>query len=798
MKTNFKQLVSFSILTLLLSSCGGDKGSNSKTPTEIINTPNDQVWVVGEGQVNGDVNFGELEVGEVKLLSLMIKNNGASSVTSPLQISGDFTIAYQSGCSNLPVNKTCLVKLSFSSKNKTSGPYSGQIQLGEYVGSLSAVVLPQSVVNNLSIKVNSLEVEDSIDFGTLNYKQSIIKTLLLRNNNSEAIQLTSNISGTDFSKVFDNCTGKNLRPQNGCSIKILVSGQGKNGVLESDLTIADKLITLSATVVGRVESVENNSQIVSIVDNKTAVNNETIDLGTINTDSQVSKTFYLKNSGSEQSPLISTSLNGPVSVAVNQCDNIVLNPNQSCRLQALLPTTDKGVKQLSLILSGYQDSKQYDLEYIVRSPGDKIDCTAGLNNVSLAEITWTGSIYTPCQVVTCNPNHHISNNQCDADTVVCSANGGSGTKAWEGNDYGVCSLNSCDLFSDHIVNNTCVPNMQNITVTQPAIGTGTITGPTTVLFGSSATYTYTGTITHQLDVWGSSCSVVNGNSCTINNVTSSKTISLTTKCANNYTLSAGECLRTITLTPASSANYNIYSAASSPTDKVVVNLNINSGVTLYSNSTGVAALTTGSGWMSGSVININNNGSILGMGGNGGRGGSNYSLSTTNTDGSRGGDAIVLNHPVVITNNGSIFSGGGGGGGSTYWDLVNTLSCGGGGGGGQGYGTSAAGGLGACWSGAYYPQGTGGNSGNISGPGAGGNGRNYTTAHGTTVNEAGGNGGAWGQPGANGGRSYAQSNPANFRAGMLGGAPGNAITRNGHTATFITGDDSNKLKGPVQ
>lgn len=136
---------------------------------------------------------------------------------------------------------------------------------------------------------------------------------------------------------------------------------------------------------------------------------------------------------------------------------------------------------------------------------------------------------------------------------------------------------------------------------------------------------------------------------------------------------------TINLTISSNtANYNMRTAAIaagySGTGAATINCTINSGVYVYSTSTGSYAFDTGTGWpASGVTLNLTNNGTILGMGGNGGR----KSYSTTTPGGSNsfftydnataGGPAFYAQRAINVTNNGTISGGGGGGGGGGWW-----------------------------------------------------------------------------------------------------------------------------------
>jgi len=178
-----------------------------------------------------------------------------------------------------------------------------------------------------------------------------------------------------------------------------------------------------------------------------------------------------------------------------------------------------------------------------------------------------------------------------------------------------------------------------------------------------------------------------------------------------------------------------------------VNITINNGVYIGSNSTGSYALTI-SGFSSGDSINLINNGTIIGAGGRGGDHDSN---------GSPGGPALLLNCAVNITNNGTIAGGGGGGGGaasgSTYGSCL--------GGGGSYTGSGGGGGAG------YDPGGGGSGDGN-------GNGGSRTNGGSGSGNQ--GQGGNGGDPGNAGGDSNNSGH---------GAAAGNAITNIGN-ANFIT------------
>lgn len=224
--------------------------------------------------------------------------------------------------------------------------------------------------------------------------------------------------------------------------------------------------------------------------------------------------------------------------------------------------------------------------------------------------------------------------------------------------------------------------------------------------------------------------------------------------------------RSITIA-ADTANYVLNTAKVSgySAGKTDVTLTINSGVFVFSNSTGSYALDVDTSWASGDTITIVNNGVIVGRGGNG--------------NGGAGGPGFRAQRAVSINNANRIAGGGGAGGhGTTAYvpsPYDETANGGGGGGGiGNGLGGPSAGGSG------LFPGGSGGN-GTLTSPGGGGGGGGTPIAvfseDGTTINYYyGGSGGSGGTYGSSG-----QS------AGSGGGAAGAAVVGNGNITWLATG-----------
>ena len=255
-------------------------------------------------------------------------------------------------------------------------------------------------------------------------------------------------------------------------------------------------------------------------------------------------------------------------------------------------------------------------------------------------------------------------------------------------------------------------------------------------------------------------------------------------------------------------NYNLRTAALAGgwngTAPLTATITIDSGVIVSSSSSSTPAFSTGtSAFPIGSTLSIINNGSIYGRGGNGGIGAdaTTYTSGSSATLGKNGGNAIDVRIPTSITNAGNIFAGGGGGnGGSATGGIANVLAGGGGGGGGAGYPGGTGGTASQPYSGDNYPKGYDGSSGTNSAGGSGGEGvysgfwPNQYSSPWFARSGNGGNGGNWGEDSSlnNAGHYYTNGTS---ETGTVGGKGGYAITTYGYNFTWISGYNTNQVKG---
>ena len=215
---------------------------------------------------------------------------------------------------------------------------------------------------------------------------------------------------------------------------------------------------------------------------------------------------------------------------------------------------------------------------------------------------------------------------------------------------------------------------------------------------------------------------------------------------NNY---QGHARATSSVT-GSPYNINVLTlvAGNYATGKTWSTVTVDAGTVVGSTSTGAYAFTANGN--TGDIIDLVNNGTIVGAGGNGG--------TRSGGAGAAGGPALNASYPVSVTNNGAIWGGGGGGGagndggdGSKYPAFVG----GGGGGGGAGQ-TAGAGGA------------NGGSAGTL-----------------TTGGGRGAPGGTAGAGGVGGGPGLAGAGGAN---GSAPGAAGYYVSSNGNVTWVANGD----------
>lgn len=238
----------------------------------------------------------------------------------------------------------------------------------------------------------------------------------------------------------------------------------------------------------------------------------------------------------------------------------------------------------------------------------------------------------------------------------------------------------------------------------------------------------------------------------------------------------------LTISATQTGQYNVFTAAGSPSAAIDVYLTINTGVVLEA---GLIATSLPAN----STLTIINNGRIAGIGGAGGNGwGADISSNEVpGGAGSNGGHAIESSCPTTLDNtNGEVFGGGGGGAGGAVTrkppgGAYTYRGCGGGGGGGRGYNNAAAG-IGGASAVSIFENGFTGVAGSSAAFGTAGLGRNDAGP--------GGDGGDWGTAGTGG-----QGGAADSSITYTGGTAGQAVKTNGGGLTITGGNNGVQIKG---
>ena len=292
---------------------------------------------------------------------------------------------------------------------------------------------------------------------------------------------------------------------------------------------------------------------------------------------------------------------------------------------------------------------------------------------------------------------------------------------------------------------------------------------------------------------------------------------IATSGAINFGSHYGGVAATVLTISSNTNNYDIGAAAiAAGGDKSTpVILTINSGVTVGSTSTGTAAMFTGTGWSSGTTINITNNGAIVGAvgsdttstsGGSGGSGGagsnsSHYAGYAGSSGGTGSGSAESVNNggnafehsqtsdsylSVIFDTAGTRTAGASG---------SRSFPGGGGGGGGGGQGLTSGGSMRPGGGGGGATSGSGGTRGNVanyffaSSGSAGGASTGGSGGAGLEAGGNGGNGGSWGASGSTGSTGGYSGGPAIYhKPGGSGGSAGSTGSVSGSAGSVLSGN----------
>jgi hypothetical protein len=296
------------------------------SPTPPAPSSNYTSQALKSAQVSGNGDMGI--VAETKLITLSLTNNGTEVLQGPPSVAtGDFQIVYQNNCNAVAVKKICQVKISFSAKGKVPGVYADTLQLDNITIPLQAeVAAPAGVV----LLVPSVV---SVDFGTLNNKQNVLKTLTIKNTGTAAFSEALAVTG-GFTLSYSSCAP--IAPGGSCTVKVSLVGATGLGDYTGALNVGSSLsIPLSGTVVSSVGSSVLGAPNLQLLSDSNQVISSVLFPEVVSSGS-VQQILSLKNSGTADSDLLNLSISGAgYSLVFNQCQGKSLKVNQSCQLRIL-------------------------------------------------------------------------------------------------------------------------------------------------------------------------------------------------------------------------------------------------------------------------------------------------------------------------------------------------------------------------------------------------------------------------------------------------------------------------------
>ena len=543
----------FIILCLLLITSCSKSPESSLIKQENPNKELIQNWNLSSIEV-GNLDFGMVDFDKQKILKIDIVNDGLEDISTPLTLnSPDFQLVV-STCSYLLIGEKCYVKISFNAKGKTGSSFVSNLIFGDTINVVTAQInRVGEVVDSVFIN-NGLPVSN-YNFGTIEFNHLLLKSIFVKNTGT--LNQTDNVtlSGSDYSLVYDACSGKTLKPQSSCLVKVLLSGQGKDGPVFNNLNYGSKTLFLIANVKAQAQVAQENSEFVFVYNNQVATG--PLSFETLNLNSFKEFKVYVKNIGTRAGKVISTTFFDKLDIFYNGCNNINLNPNQLCMVRAHLNSQAKGNFSTNLSSNVDYQTNTQSVQWIVREPGDKIDCSQNILNAEVAEITWTGSAYTPCELISCNNNFHKVANTCEADILDCSDVQGTGTKSWNGIEFYNCLYNSCKsgyyLSGQSCLTQSCVPNAIDLCAISGGSGNhtcnseGSAYGSCNLVSCSSGFYQTGNSCTPQI------CSPNSTASCPITNGSGLKTCNaegslygscVLSACDSNYTQIGSSCVLT--------------------------------------------------------------------------------------------------------------------------------------------------------------------------------------------------------------------------------------------------------------
>jgi hypothetical protein len=388
----------FIIITfLVLSMVGCSKNNeNNEQPDISLNA--------GVGVVTGSGDFGSMGPKDSKILSVRITNSGDAPLVGPPSIdNNNFSIIYQSGCASIAPGRRCDLKISFNAVGKPFQTFNGNLNLDSAFLALSATILDPNPSQVYSVSFSPIS---PLNFGTITDKQSIIKTLIIRNTGTTTIENQAVVlQTTNYSILSDSCSNKIIAPNRTCTLRISLNGTGKSGPINDLLSFGGPNIQLNGIVVSSSGASELGSPNVQLlVDNAVSTS---ADFGSLEGNQSKQIIVVAKNNGNKASDASVAQLlsNANFSIAFNQCHNRSLNPGVSCQMRLVFSAAGKTPAQYSDTLT--YAGQSLNLMGSITAPIVACSLSNSISNgIDISGVTSVAGNTPNCVVAACNETTH--------------------------------------------------------------------------------------------------------------------------------------------------------------------------------------------------------------------------------------------------------------------------------------------------------------------------------------------------------------------------------------------------------
>lgn len=326
------KILFFTLLSsLILSGCGQNNSSSNQEelpPEPVLSFYATDEVLMGKGDFGTPTS--------PKTISLSIKNEGTTDLVGPLVLDDttNFSLIYNSGCTTVkPKGTACTAKVSFNPAGKADGVYTTRLNLDRVFVTLTATVSAPAPTTGVEFKVNSAVVT-TIDFGVLTDLVQVTKVLTIKNLGSQTLTAPISLSSSDYTLTTDGCSNKPIAPAGTCTVRVILDGRGKSGLIQSTLTYGVGSIpltgTVNSTVTGNVEYLNG------------AVVIEEMDFGTYEPGRTDYRSISIKNKGliPVNYPVVLTGTG--YSITFDSCSNKPIAAGAQCQVKVVFqgPVTE--------------------------------------------------------------------------------------------------------------------------------------------------------------------------------------------------------------------------------------------------------------------------------------------------------------------------------------------------------------------------------------------------------------------------------------------------------------------------